>query len=136
LDYALRKNGWLTEYRSRPDTWCFAVEQAGQLVAFSILSKTGETEAEFRIALRADKTGKGLGGAITTMTLTRGFTDIGLSRIHLIVRKNNSAAIRLYSRLGFSEQGECVKNINGKQTDFLMMELLKKSYSWLTELER
>lgn len=61
LDYALRNNGWLTEYRNKPDTWCFAVEQAGQLIAFTILSKTANAEAEFRIALRADRTGQGLG---------------------------------------------------------------------------
>lgn len=129
LDYALRNNGWLTEYRNKPDTWCFAVEQSGELIAFTILSKTGKDEAEFRIALRADRTGQGLGGAITAMTLARGFAEIGLSRIHLIVRKNNPRAIRLYSRLGFAERGECFKNINGKQAHFLIMDLLKEAYS-------
>ena len=134
LDYALRSNGWLAEYPSKPDTWCFVVEQSGELIAFTILSKTGEAEAEFRIALRADMTGHGLGGAITTMTLAKGFTEIGLSRIHLIVRKNNPKAIRLYTRLGFAEQGECIKNINGKRAHFLIMELLKESYSTLKGL--
>jgi diamine N-acetyltransferase len=129
LDYALRSNGWLTEYWNKPDTWCFAVEQAGELIAFSILSKTGEAEGEFRIALRVDRTGQGLGGAITTMTLAKGFAEIGLTRIHLIVRKNNPRAIRLYTRLGFAERGECFKNINGKQAHFLIMELLKQFYS-------
>lgn len=129
LDYALRSNGWLAEYRSKPDTWCFVAEQSGELIAFTILSKTGEAEAEFRIALRADRTGQGLGGAITSMTLAKGFSELGLSRIHLIVRKNNPRAIRLYARLGFAKRGECFKNINGKQAHFLIMELLKESYS-------
>lgn len=129
LDYALRNNGWLTEYSDKPDTWCFAAEQSGELIAFTVLSKTGKDEAEFRIALRADKTGQGLGGAITTMTLTRGFAEMGLSRIHLIVRKNNPRAIRLYSRLGFAERAECFKSINGKQAHFLIMDLLKETYS-------
>lgn len=133
LDYALRGKGWLTEYRNKPDTWRFAVEQAGELVAFTILSRTGEAVAEFRIALRADRTGQGLGGVITTMTLAKGFREIGFSRIHLIVRKNNPRAICLYSRLGFVEQGECVENINGKQAHFLTMELTKESYSTLKE---
>jgi RimJ/RimL family protein N-acetyltransferase len=131
LDYALRDNGWLTEYPNKPDTWCFAVKRAGELVAFTILSKTGVAVAEFRIALRADRTGQGLGGTITNMTLAKGFGEIGFSRIHLIVRKNNPRAICLYSRLGFAEQGECVKNINGKQAHFLAMELTKESYSTL-----
>lgn len=136
LDYALRNNGWLTEYRDKPDTWCFAVEQSGELIAFTILSKTGEAEAEFRIALRADRTGQGLGDTITTMTLTKGFTEIGISRIHLIVRKNNPIAIRLYARLGFAERGECYKSINGKQVLFLIMDLLKESFSTLKGLRK
>lgn len=68
------------------------------------------------------------------MTMAKGFTEIGLSRIHLIVRKNNPMAIRLYTRLGFAERGECFKNINGKQVHFLTMELLKESYSTLKGL--
>lgn len=129
LDYALRSNGWLTEYQNKPDTWFFAAEQVDELIAFTILSKTGEAEAEFRIALRADRAGQGLGGVITTMTLAKGFTEIGLSRIHLIVRKNNPRAIRLYRHLGFAERGECFKSINEKQTHFLIMDLLKESDS-------
>jgi diamine N-acetyltransferase len=129
LDYALRSDGWLDEYGNKPDTWCFSVEQSGELIAFTILSKTGETEAEFRIALRADRTGQGLGSAITAMTIEKGFAEIGLARIHLIVRKNNPRAIRLYTRLGFAECGECLKNINGKQAHFLTMESLKEFYS-------
>ncbi len=129
LDYALRGNGWLDEYRSKPDTRCFAAMQAEELVAFTILSKTGDAEAEFRIALRGDRIGQGLGRAITAMTLARGFAEIGLGRIHLIVRKDNPRAMRLYRRLGFVEHGECVKNVNGKQVHFLIMELGKESYS-------
>jgi RimJ/RimL family protein N-acetyltransferase len=136
LDYAMRNNGWLTEYRNKPDTQCFAIEQAGELIAFTILSKTGKAEAEFRIALRADRTGQGLGGTITTMTLAKGFAELKLARIHLIVRKNNPRAIRLYTRLGFTERGECWKNVNGKPAHFLKMDLLQESYSTLKELEK
>jgi len=126
LDYALRNDGWLTEYKNKPDTWCFAAEQAGELIAFTILSKTGGDEAEFRIALKASRTGQGLGGTITALTLAKAFTEIGLSRIHLIVRKNNPRAIRLYTRLGFAERGDCFKTIDGKQTHLLIMDVSKK----------
>lgn len=56
------------------------------------------------------------------MTLARGLAEMRLSRIHLIVRKNNPRAIRLYRRLGFTECGECVKTVDGRQTSFLNME--------------
>ncbi|TPW13549.1 MAG: isochorismatase hydrolase [Halothiobacillaceae bacterium] len=123
LDYALRENGWLNEFLGKPDVWLFAIEQAGELIAFTLLAKTGDAEAEFRIALRADVTGQGLGGTIATATLARGFNDLNLSRIHLIVRKNNRRAIRLYQRLGFTERGTCLKEVNGQEVHFLAMDL-------------
>ena len=125
LDYALRRDGWIAEFCDQPDTWLYAAEQSGELIAFAILSLTTQSEAEFRIALRADKAGQGLGRFITDKTLEIGFNEIGLKRIHLIVRKNNQRAIKLYQRLNFSHCGECQKIVNNRQTDFLMMEKRK-----------
>ena len=128
LDYALRAGGWLDEYRNKPSTWIYIAEQEREMLGFSILSKTGEGEAEFRIALRADRTGKGLGATTTRMTLEKGFAGNALSRIHLIVRRNNPRAIRLYKRIGFVENGECMKNVNGKPVNFLSMDISRDSY--------
>lgn len=128
LDYALRKRGWLSEYFDKPDTKCYAVEHSGELTGFAILSKTSKTEAEFRIALRPDKTGKGLGKIITLIVLKDGFMNMNIDRIHLIVRKNNPRAIRLYESIGFTERGECTKEIVGRQTAFLIMDIYDKQY--------
>jgi len=132
LDYALRSNGWLDEHRHKPDTWLYVAEQTGEIIAFTILSKTSATEAEFRIALRADKIGQGLGSTLTTMTLDKGFAEIKLARIHLIVRTNNPRAIRLYKSLGFAENGDCLKKVNGKQANFLAMILSKETYTTIS----
>jgi diamine N-acetyltransferase len=107
LDYALRKGGWLDEHRNKPDAWLYVAEQAEEVIAFSLLCKTSSTEAEFRIALRAGEIGQGLGKTLTEMTLEKGFAEIKLSRIHLIVRKNNPRAIGLYQSLGFTGCAEC-----------------------------
>lgn len=123
LDYALRAGGWLAEHRNKPDTWIYIAEQAGEIIAFSILSKSSKTEAEFRIALRADKIGEGWGKIITSMTLAQGYAKHQLSCIHLIVRKNNPRAISLYRRLGFIEHGECLREANGKPVNFLTMRI-------------
>ncbi len=123
LDYALRTDGWLAEHRNKPNTWVYVAELDGEIVAFTILAGTGGAEAEFRIALRADKVGLGLGRAITAMTLAKGFEELKLVCIHLIVRKNNLRAIRLYQRIGFVEFGECSKNVNGKKVSFLEMKI-------------
>ena len=129
LDYALRENGWLAEYSRKADTWLFALEDGGDLQAFTILSKTADTAAEFRIALRADCIGKGLGRNATALTLRKGLNELGLSQIHLIVRKNNPRAARLYRSLGFIETGECRKTINAKPVAFLEMRLSKQAAS-------
>lgn len=123
LDYALRSNGWLDEHRGKPDTWLYVAEQAGEVIAFTLLSKTSAIEAEFRIALRADKIGQGLGSTLTAMTLEKRFSEIQLARIHLIVRKNNPRAIGLYKSLGFTECGECMLHVNSKEVNFLKMEI-------------
>ncbi len=121
MDYALRESGWLEEFCSKPGVRAYVVEDGAELTAFTILTKTGTAEAEFRIALRADRTGLGLGESITVQTLRIGFEQLQLSRVHLIVRKNNHRGIRLYLRVGFEEEGECWKEIGGVPVDFLVM---------------
>lgn len=127
LDYALREGGWLDEFRGKPGTVYYAAKEGSDLVGFTLLSKTGANQAEFRIALRANKIGQGLGGTITTLTLQKGFDELGLEQIHLIVRKSNPRARKLYERLGFALKGECVKVIQCKLVDFYTMELHQKS---------
>ncbi|HJW04627.1 MAG TPA: GNAT family protein [Azospira sp.] len=128
LDYALRPGGWLTEFGHRPDAWLYAAEHGGELVAFTLLAATAPGEAEFRIALRPDRTGQGLGAAITVATLGQGFGVLGLRRIHLLVRSNHPRAQALYQRLGFSRRGECHKVVNHRPTDFYLMDILGQSY--------
>lgn len=125
LDYALRENGWIDEFRRKSETICYVAMKGSDVIGFTILSKTKKEEAEFRIALRGDKTGQGLGRAITIMTLKKGFNELGFSRIHLIVRKNNPRAIRLYQKLGFIDKGDFIKEINGKMVDFYIMDICK-----------
>ena len=122
LDYALRQNGWLDDFGFRPDAWCFAVENAGELIAFTIVSGTGRAEAEFRLALRGDRIGMGLGAEIIPLTLKKA-SDLGFTRIHLLVRKNNPRARRLYRRMGFAKRGECSRSINGLQVLFDRMDI-------------
>lgn len=123
LDYALRDDGWLAEYRQKPATTIYVARQHGEIIAFSLLSKTGNARAEFRIALRADRLRQGLGKTIAAMTLAKGFSDPGLNTIHLIVRKNNDRALHLYRHIGFLETGGILKNINGSLVDFIEMEI-------------
>lgn len=125
LDYALRENGWLAEFHNKPDARLYIAEQAGEIIAFSLLAKTGKVEAEFRIALHADHIGQGLGKIITSMTLHEGFSTMNLSRIKLIVRQSNTRAISLYHNIGFKTYSECNKIVDGKRVSFWDMTIYK-----------
>lgn len=128
IDYALREGGWLAEFRDRADTWRYAAEEEGKLVAFSLLSVMAAGEAEFRIALRPDMAGRGLGAIVAARTLEAGFGEHGLARIHLVVRKANPRAFHLYRRLGFVLTGECCLTVNHLPTPFFQMEL--RRHDW------
>lgn len=123
MDYALREEGWLDEMKTSPEVALYSATDGDDLIGFSILARTGAGEAEFRIALRADKTGQSLGETISLLTLRNGFHELGLTRIHLVVRQNNHRGINLYQRLGFTECGACQKLIRGNAVDFLLMEI-------------
>ena len=123
LDYALRDDGWLTEFYGRPHNCCEVALACGDLIGFTMLLKTREDEAEYRIALRADQVGRGHGMAITRMVLERAFAEMGLSRIHLIVRKANPRARRLYEKLGFCAVGESIVAIQGEPVAFIEMDI-------------
>lgn len=123
LDYALRDNGWLARSWDKPQTRCYIAEDSDTAIGFTILERVERGVAEFRIAMRADKIGHGLGGIIASMTLDKGFKEMDLACIRLIVRQNNLRALKLYRRLGFSERGECLKDIQGKPVNFLVMEI-------------
>ena len=128
MDYALRNNGWLDEFRDRAKTWIYAVAANNLVIGFSLLSVTNEKEAEFRIALHPDWTGKGLGREVTLATLRKGFGQLRLAKIHLIVRKNNPRAARLYATIGFIAAGASVHTIQGKDIEFVDMNMTRDQF--------
>jgi RimJ/RimL family protein N-acetyltransferase len=136
MDYALRENGWLDEFRDKPNTWIFAVVVNDHLRGFSLLSLGTDKEAEFRIAIHPDWTGRGLGREVTLATLRKGFEQLGLVKIHLIVRKNNPRALNLYARIGFAAVGESVHIIQGKRIEFIDRTMTKEQFEDINEENR
>jgi len=121
LDYALRDSGWLDEYSGKAGTDILIAEDADTIAGFSILSRDGDGCAEFRIALHPERVGHGLGKTIALLTLRHGFLDPALHSIHLIVRKTNLRAQKLYASLRFQRMGECTEEIQGKPVEFFQM---------------
>jgi RimJ/RimL family protein N-acetyltransferase len=123
LDYALRERGWLTEYSKKPEAHIWMAVEAGQDIGFALLCPLQKGEAEFRIALRADKLGQGFGKQLTLLVLAEGFQNLNYANISLIVRQANLPALNLYRSVGFELTGECRKVIQGQVADFFCMRL-------------
>lgn len=88
--------------------------------------------AEFSICLGdPDFCGQGLGMHVSTRVIEHGFNDYGLNRIWLSVNTDNSRALRLYSKLGFVQEGTLRQSIfkNGKFCDAILMSLLVSDWS-------
>lgn len=137
LDYALRSGGWFDEFSGEPGALFFIAEiPPKNTVGFTLLNLKGSEEAEFRIALHPQWTGKGLGREITMATLEKGFITLGLKRILLIVRINNPHAIKLYERLGFQKTGDRFHDIQGKQVAFYDMEITSADFKRINPVER
>ena len=130
LDYALRDSGWIDEYLGKDSTKIYIAEKSGVAVGFTILSKDSATsrQAEFRIALNPDYLGQGFGNKLTRMALEKGFQELGLQRIYLVVRKSNPRARRLYENCGFMRTGECRKEIQGIIVDLFEMAIEKETF--------
>lgn len=125
LDYALRKDGWLDQYPRSPTNERYGIWQKGELVGFSLLTDIEDGDAEFYIALRADKTRGGIGHDGTANTVRRGFQELGLKRIRLRVRDWHDGARRLYERVGFRKYDESDDPIQGKLVKFVCMDLYR-----------
>jgi diamine N-acetyltransferase len=132
LDYALREAGWISEYLGKKGTKIYVAEESDVLIGFTILSRDDEEgagcSAEFRIALHPDILGQGAGEKLAQMTIRKGFEELGFQRIHLIVRKSNPHARKLYQHCGFQDTGEYRKEVNGIVADFQEMELERENF--------
>ena len=86
--------------------------------------------AEYAIALRKKAQGKGLGTRASHQLLKIAFVELALNKVYLDVLSDNSAAIHLYKKLGFKEEGELKKHIivDGKFCNLKLFGLLKEDY--------
>ncbi len=128
MDYALRTNGWLDEYYNKPGAWIYVAEANRGPLGFILLVMTDTTQAEIRIAMHPGKTGQGFGKKIMLTVMEMGFSKLGLDLIHLVVRKNNFPALRLYEKLGFTDRGECTLIIEGMPVHFFRMDIRRENF--------
>lgn len=75
--------------------------------------------------------GKGLSNQALRLTLDFAFSKLGLHRVWLKVRSDNTPALRLYDRIGFVKEGVLREAVykNGKYFDVAILSLLEREYS-------
>jgi diamine N-acetyltransferase len=81
------------------------------------------------IALRRDAQGRGLGSRALTMAIERAWSELGLHKVWLIVRRDNRAAQAMYLQLGFDFEGVLVDEycVNGHYYDMVRMGLVRRA---------
>lgn len=86
--------------------------------------------AEYAISTRKKAWGKGVALTATGLILKKAFTDYGLHRVYLNVLADNDAAIRLYEKCGFKNEGNFREHlqVNGEYVDLKWYGILDSEY--------
>lgn len=86
--------------------------------------------AEYAIAIRASKQGSGIGYEASKLVLHVAFAEKRLNRVYLNVLSDNQAAIRMYRKLGFSQEGEFRDHVSiqGEIKTLLWFGMLRREY--------
>ncbi len=87
--------------------------------------------AEYAIAMRKKAQGKGNAYQATKLILNKAFADLGLNRVFLNVFSNNTAAIKLYEKCGFTYEGEFRNHflVDGKYVNWKWYGILKDEFN-------
>jgi ribosomal protein S18 acetylase RimI-like enzyme len=78
------------------------VEEKSQIAGFITCKKRGKTGVIVLVAVRAQSAGKGIGAQLVRQAC-KWFLDQGIHRVEVQTQSENTAAIQLYSKEGFSE---------------------------------
>jgi diamine N-acetyltransferase len=88
-------------------------------------------KAEYGVLIgELDEQGKGYAKEASDILIDYGFYELNLQKIYLKVFHDNKAAIRLYKKLQFKEEGLLRKEIykNGLFKDVLVMSILREEW--------
>jgi RimJ/RimL family protein N-acetyltransferase len=115
----------------------FGVEEskASSLVGMTFLKNINMIfrHAEFSILIDSAQKGKRYGKEACYKTLEFGFRHLGLNKIYLKVRTDNTSALRIYEACGFKVEGTLREDIykQGKFADQFYMGILVSEFEKL-----
>ena len=99
------------------------MRQEGKLVGYAFNHIVEDELHVLNIAVDPNSRGKGLGTYLLATVLAKAF-EKGARQVYLEVRPSNSAAINLYSKLGFLRTGLRKNYYRDNGEDALLFELL------------
>ena len=130
---------WLERHRQASDEllWSIVSDPDGRCLGHVGLYKIDRVSrsAEFGIMVGEKAVwGRGIGYKATMAALRQGFLQENLNRISLTVLANNERAIKLYLRVGFSEEGRFRQALyrNGEYVDIVAMAILREEFKLAT----
>ncbi|MBK6444137.1 MAG: GNAT family N-acetyltransferase [Bacteroidetes bacterium] len=137
VNYEQEKEWYLKILGSNIPTTAFGIEivSSSQLAGMTFLKNINQLhrQAEFAILVDKAQSGKGYGKEACMQTLQFAFSNLGLHRIFLKVRKDNTAAIKVYTACGFTEEGVLREDVykQGEFKDVLIMSILSYEFQIL-----
>jgi diamine N-acetyltransferase len=113
----------------------YAIEEDGEYqgtISLKHIDSKNKT-AEYAIALRKSAQGKGLGTRASKELLNIAFTELKLNKVYLDVLSDNTAAIHLYQKIGFKQEGELKSHIiiDNKPRDLKLFGIQRSEYEKL-----
>jgi putative acetyltransferase len=108
IDFAARVAWWRERWRGElvPNAAVIVAEQAGELVGFVTIDATGYLD---QLVVAPDRWGSPLGDALVDEA-----KRLSPERVTLLVNRDNTRAIRFYTRNGFATAGEDVNPTSGR----------------------
>ena len=97
------KEGYFT-FLTRKDAMFLVVEEKGEILGYCGLLMVLDEGDVTNVAVRRDRQREGIGNFLMESMLRLAYEQ-GIRTVHLEVRAGNSAAVRLYERLGFVKDG-------------------------------
>ncbi len=126
---------WFEAIQRRTDTVIFGIrlresdKLIGSCQLHSINYVHRNAELQIRLGDREER-GRGYGTEAVRLLLSFAFKDLNLHRIYLHVFSTNSAAIRVYEKVGFVHEGVLreAAYVNGKYVDVIEMGILRNEH--------
>lgn len=110
----------------------FVAETAGERVGLVELVEINHIHrrAEFQIIIAPEHQGKGYATAATRLAMDYAFTVLNLYKLYLIVDCANERAVKVYAKLGFTEEGRLREEffVDGEYRDVLRMAIFQPEY--------